>query len=92
MCSNSLNFNDALFLLHEKREGDAEAVPLGKGSMIAILGTKVDEIREIISSIDNGICEVANDNAEGQIIISGNIESINSLKQILKEKKLNQFL
>ena len=91
VCSNSLNFSDALFLLHERGKAMQEAVPLGKGSMIAILGTKVDEIKEIISSIDNGVCEIANDNAEGQIIISGNIESINSLNQILKEKKIKSI-
>ena len=43
VCSDSLNFNDALYLLHERGIAMQEAVPVGKGSMIAVLGTKFDE-------------------------------------------------
>ena len=67
-----------------------EAVPLGKGAMIAVLGINIDEVKNLIQKSQNdrsGICEIANDNAEGQTIISGNIESINLLKDILKENK-----
>ena len=34
-----------------------------------------------------GVCEIANDNAEGQVIISGNHKSVESLQNLLKEKK-----
>ena len=37
---------------------------------------------------NEGICEIANDNAEGQIILSGNVESVKSIQQTLKEKKI----
>ena len=37
----SLSFEDALFLLHERGKAMQEAVPLGKGSMIAVLGLKI---------------------------------------------------
>ena len=88
VCSESLKFNDALFLLFERGKSMQEAVPVGKGSMIAVLGSKIDEINDLIKKIKiKGACEVANDNAEGQTIISGDIESINSLKNILKENK-----
>ena len=40
----------------------------------------------------NGVCEIANDNANGQIIISGNTEPINELKNILKENKIKSIL
>ena len=65
-----------------------EAVPVGEGSMIAVLGLKINELNDLIKKIDNknGICEIANDNADGQVIISGNISSIKSLQAILKEK------
>ena len=39
--------------------------------MLAVLGLKINEIEKIINN-QNGVCEVANDNAEGQVIISGN--------------------
>ena len=88
VCADSLEFNDALFLLFERGKSMQEAVPVGKGSMIAVLGSKIDELNNFIKKVRiKGICEIANDNAEGQTIISGDIESINSLKNILKENK-----
>ncbi|MDB3858091.1 ACP S-malonyltransferase [Pelagibacteraceae bacterium] len=88
VCSESLKFNDALFLLFERGKSMQEAVPVGKGSMIAVLGAKINEINKLIQDLKiNGVCEIANDNADGQTIISGDIESMNSLKDILKENK-----
>ena len=88
VCSESLNFNDSLFLLYERGKCMQEAVPVGKGAMIAVIGLKLDEINNFIKKVNtHGVCEVANDNAEGQIILSGNVEQIDSLKDILKENK-----
>ena len=64
------------------------AVPLGEGKMIAILGSNISEINSLINSLEkrNSICEVANDNADGQVIVSGDKECIEKLQIILKEK------
>jgi|TARA_B110000211_G_scaffold233220_1_gene298838 [acyl-carrier-protein] S-malonyltransferase len=86
VCSQSLEFSDALFLLFERGKSMQEAVPVGKGKMIAILGSKIDEINKFISNERiKGVCEIANDNAEGQTIISGDVDSIDLLQNILKE-------
>ena len=92
--SDSLNFNDALYLLHERGKAMQEAVPVGKGSMIAVLGMKIDDIKNLLNlqKTENGVCEIANDNAEGQIIISGNKEKLILFSYFLKIKKLKQFL
>ena len=88
VCSESLEFSDALFLLFERGKSMQEAVPVGKGSMIAVLGSKIDELNNLIKEVKiKGVCEIANDNAEGQTIISGDIESINLLQVALKDKK-----
>ncbi len=88
VCSESLKFNDALFLLYERGKCMQEAVPIGRGTMIAVLGSKIDEIKDFINSVNvQGVCEIANDNAEGQIILSGDLEKMNNLKDILKENK-----
>ena len=93
VCSGSLKFKDALYLLHERGKAMQEAVPIGKGAMLAILGSEVDDINKFISQINNkGVCEVANDNANGQTIVSGNVESISSLQSILKENKRKAIL
>ncbi len=88
LCSGSLTFKDALFLLYERGKSMQEAVPVGKGSMIAVLGSKIDEIKNFLEEAKKkGVCEIANDNAEGQTIVSGNIESIELFKNILKDNK-----
>ena len=93
VCSNSISFNDALYLLHERGKAMQDAVPVGKGSMIAVLGVKSDEIKELLKfkKEEKGICEIANDNADGQVIVSGNTESIKSFKTLLKEKKIKSI-
>ena len=90
VCSESLNLNDALYLLHERGKAMQSAVPVGKGSMIAVLGLKIEEVVNELHNKKNikGICEIANDNADGQLIISGDKESIQSLQLTLKEKKI----
>ena len=87
VCSKSLDFNDALYLLHERGKAMQEAVPVGEGTMIAVLGLSIDKINNLIENRDEkeGICEIANDNAEGQVIISGN-KTIENLQISLKEK------
>ena len=88
VCAGSLKFNDALYLLHERGKSMQQAVPVGKGKMIAVLGLKISEINELIKQIgSSGVCEIANDNAEGQTIVSGDSKSINSLQLLLKENK-----
>ena len=93
VCAKSLKFTDALYLLHERGKAMQEAVPIGKGGMLAVLGIDINQLENYIKKIgNNGICELANDNAEGQIIVSGNIEKINILKENLKIDKKKSIL
>jgi len=93
LCSNSLNFRDALNLLFERGKSMQEAVPVGKGAMLAVLGSNVEEINNYIVQLkDKGVCEIANDNAVGQIIVSGNIETIEELKNNLKANKKKSII
>tara|TARA_B100000941_G_scaffold272965_1_gene232893 strand:+ start:375 stop:1313 length:939 start_codon:yes stop_codon:yes gene_type:complete len=89
VCANAIDFDDAIYLLHERGKAMQEAVPVGKGSMIAILGTKIDNINEILKNFNKkGICEIANDNADGQVIVSGEREAVKSFQEHLKEKNI----
>ena len=90
VCSNAINFEDAIYLLHERGKAMQEAVPLGEGGMVAVLGAKIEKINELVQNIKNNIkvCEIANDNSDGQVILSGDIKSINLFKTILKENKI----
>jgi [acyl-carrier-protein] S-malonyltransferase len=93
VCSNSLGFDDALYLLHERGKAMQEAVALGEGSMIAVLGIKIEELINLLKQIDTkkGICEIANDNAVGQVIVSGNKQKVELLQGFLKEKKIKSI-
>ncbi len=84
----SLNFKDAVYLLHERGKSMQEAVPEGKGSMLAVMGLKMDEVEKYIDKIkDKGVCEVANDNSDSQIILSGEKTALEEINKILKSNK-----
>ena len=93
VCAESLSFNDAVYLLNERGKAMQEAVPVGKGSMLAVLGLKTEELINMMQNINfkEGICELANDNANGQIIISGDKESVQLFQNLLKEKKIKSI-
>ena len=89
VCSNSLNFSDAIYLLQQRGIAMQEAVPIGKGSMVAILGSNINSINNLLNSLeDDGVCEIANDNAEGQVIVSGDVKKVNSLKSLMKKNNI----
>ena len=46
VCSESLQFNDAIYLLHQRGTAMQDAVPVGQGSMVAVLGTEIELIKE----------------------------------------------
>ena len=58
--------------------------------MIAVLGSSIDEIIKLInlSSKEIKICEIANDNSDGQLIISGIKKVLKSFIKLLKKKKI----
>ena len=88
--ANALKFEDAIYLLHERGKAMQNAVPVGKGLMIAVLGLKIEEVEDLINKHKNhkGVCEIANDNALGQVIISGDYEKIKLIQIYLKDKKI----
>tara|TARA_X000001036_G_scaffold183243_1_gene173204 strand:+ start:1556 stop:2545 length:990 start_codon:yes stop_codon:yes gene_type:complete len=93
VCSEALDFNDALYLLHERGKAMQQAVSIGQGSMVAVLGLKTSEISDLLdlNRDKKGVCEIANDNADGQVIISGDKESVQSFQLTLKEKKIKSI-
>ena len=48
VCSESLDFKDALYLLHERGKAMQDAVPVGEGSMIAVLGLDINKVKDFI--------------------------------------------
>ena len=84
----SLSFKDALYLLHERGKSMQEAVPEGRGSMLAVMGLNTRELKKFIEQVQKiGVCEIANDNSESQIILSGEKVAIDEIIKILKLNK-----
>ena len=94
LSSESISFEEAIYLLHERGKSMQKAVPVGNGSMLAVLGPKISDIINLLDTLGDkkkGICEIANDNAEGQIIISGERETVLSFQAILKENRIKSI-
>ena len=76
----SLNLSVAAKLLRLRGQSMQKAVPLGEGSMAALIGSDINQAEELVSMITskypNRICDVANDNAPGQVVVSGHLDAI----------------
>jgi len=93
VCSGSLSLERASFLLHERGKAMQEAVPPGNGSMLAVLGMTVEEIEKEINLLPKeNICEIANDNCVGQVVVSGKKDSIEFFNNHLKNLKRRGIL
>ena len=93
VCSDSLNLETAANLLHQRGKFMQEAVPEGKGSMLAILGLEYDKIlEEIKAASSDGVCEIANDNCPGQIVVSGEKNTIEKMSDNLKKKSIKSII
>ncbi len=88
VCAGSLTVESAAYLLHERGKSMQEAVPSGQGSMLAIIGMTIEEVEKEISLLPKEeICEIANDNCNGQVVVSGKKIAIETLNKKLKDKK-----
>ena len=95
VASDSISLEDGVRLVHERGKLMQAAVPDGKGAMLAVMGLNIHELNSLIRKFDtkNGICEIANDNSSGQIILSGSKETLIDFNNYLKvEKKRSIFL
>ena len=84
---NSLSLSDTAKLLRLRGKAMQNSFPSGEGAMAAILGLDIEEVIKTINSSEiKNVCQIANDNAPGQIVISGEINAVNDIINILKEK------
>jgi len=91
-CAGYLDFSDTLKILRIRGEAMQNSVPKGQGGMVAVLGSKIDTIEKILADnkkIFNA--QIANDNSEGQMVLSGKTEDLEQLIQILKENSIKNI-
>ena len=93
VCAGSLTIEKAAYLLHERGKSMQDAVPPDLGSMIAILGMKINEVEREINLLPKGeTCEIANDNSNSQVVVSGKKTVIEILGENLKKKRKKGIL
>ena len=68
--AGSLSLADTARLLKTRGEAMQQAVPVGEGAMAALLGASLEDAQELCDAV-GGVAEIANDNADGQVVISG---------------------
>ena len=87
-----LNFSDTIKLLRKRGEAMQNAVPKGEGGMVAVLGTNVEKIENILFENKNEFkVQIANDNSEGQIVCSGKTNDLNKFIEILKNENIKNI-
>ena len=87
-----LNFEDTIRILKIRGEAMQNAVPKGEGGMIAVLGSTVEIVEKILKENEHEFkIQIANDNSEGQLVLSGKTNDIEKLMIILKSNNIKNI-
>ena len=90
--ANYLNFSETIKLLKVRGEAMQNAVPNGEGGMLAVLGSTIEILEEIlIENKNNFVVQIANDKSEGQLVLSGKNAELIKLGEILKSKNIKNI-
>tara|TARA_B100000686_G_C16750204_1_gene951980 strand:+ start:469 stop:1392 length:924 start_codon:yes stop_codon:yes gene_type:complete len=91
-CAESLTFEKTIKLLQTRGKAMQTAVPKGQGGMLAVLGADIVKINEILSLNKNNFkCYIANDNSNGQIVVSGNLKDLEHFSQELNSNNIKNI-
>ena len=73
-------------LLRLRGNSMQKAVPIGKGAMAALIGTNMEMTVKVIDKVKcYGVCDIANDNSQGQVVISGDILAVENAMKFSKD-------
>ena len=91
-CAGYLNFGETIKILRVRGDAMQNSVPKGEGGMLAVLGSKIEEVEKILSNNQNNfVAHVANDNSNGQIVLSGKTKDLQILSEFLKDNKIKNI-
>jgi [acyl-carrier-protein] S-malonyltransferase len=91
-CAGYLNFSETIKILRIRGDAMQNSVPKGQGGMVAVLGSKVEIIEKILKDNEQNLSvQIANDNSEGQIVLSGKTDDLDKLILILKENSIKNI-
>lgn len=91
--AGTFSLADTARLLQIRGRAMQQAVPVGNGAMAALLGLEMDVVREIaVAAAQGQVCDVANDNSPGQVVVSGDLEAVERAIELAKEKGAKRAL
>ena len=91
-CAGVLSFSDTIKVLKVRGKAMQSSVPSGIGGMLVVLGSKIEIIEKIIEENKKKYeCFIANDNSEGQIVLSGNIIDLEKIMIDLKSSNIKNI-
>jgi [acyl-carrier-protein] S-malonyltransferase len=91
--AGTLSLSDTARLLRIRGQAMQKAVPVGVGAMAAILGLEFDDVSAIAKEATNSeICAAANDNAFGQVVVSGHVQAVEKAIALATEKGAKRAL
>ncbi|WP_299814515.1 ACP S-malonyltransferase [uncultured Roseibium sp.] len=91
--AGSLDVATAARLLRVRGDAMQNAVPVGQGAMAALLGLDFDVVVEVAAAAAQGeVCQAANDNAPGQVVVSGHVAAVERAIEIAKAKGARRAL
>ena len=85
--AGAFTLSDGARLLKRRGQAMQQATPVGTGAMAALLGLDLPEVQAIAEEAAQGeVCQAANDNAPGQVVVSGHAAAVERATEIAKEK------
>ena len=91
-CAGYLSFSDTLKILRIRGSAMQNSVPKGQGGMIAVLGSTVEVVEKLLKDNEQKFtAQIANDNSEGQMVLSGKTEDLDNLILVLKENSIKNI-
>ena len=91
-CAGYLDFTKTIKILRIRGDAMQNSVPKGEGGMMAVLGLKIEDLEKILKDNQNYFeAQIANDNSEGQIVLSGKTKDLQILSEFLKDKRIKNI-
>ncbi len=91
-CAGYLNFGETIKILRARGDAMQNSVPKGEGGMLAVLGLKIEDLEKILNDNKNKYeVQVANDNSDGQIVLSGKAKDLQILSEFFKNNKIKNI-
>ena len=91
-CAESLSFSETLKILKIRGNAMQNSVPKGEGGMVAVLGSEIKKIEDIINNNNKFYeCFIANDNSDGQIVVSGKTNDLDKFILDLKKNSIKNI-